>query len=891
LSGPTRDREPSWERIQALFHEARARDECEREAFLEAACGDDAELLREVRALLEEDVREDSLLDRGLASAAGSLLGEPDAGTLLPGRLGPYRVTGVIGEGGMGVVYRAERPDLGSRVAIKILRGPALSPSRRKRFAREQRTLARLDHPSIARVHDADTLADGTPWFAMEYVEGVSLTEYCRARGTSLEGRLLLFRSVCEAVRHAHRHLVVHRDLKPSNVLVRGDGVVKLVDFGIAKRLETLEAPVDQTRVGLRVMTPAYAAPEQLAGDPVGVHTDVYALGVILYELLTGRLPFDLEGLTPMEAARVLRETEPEKPSAVAGRDPESPAAAFGAGKGVWGDLDVLCLTAMHADPARRYPTVEALLRDLDHHLAGEPLEARPDAFGYRLGKFVRRNRHGVAAAAIVILVITGLVGFYTNRLAGARDAALAEAARTERIQEFVLDLFRGGDEEVGPADSLRVVTLLDRGVQEARTLEREPAIQAALLHTLGGVHQQLGRFERADSLLRAALERRRAIHGDGHPDVAESEVALGRLRADQAEYGEAEGLVRRGLKTLERHRPPGHPSRIRAMVALGKVLEEQGEYERATEVLVEAIRLHEGRGEGPDPDLAAALTELGNTRFYAGDLARADSLFQRVLALDRHLYGDRHPVVASDLVNVGAVRHERGRYAEAEGFYRRALELTRGHFGPDHPRTAANLTMLGRSLVFQDRLDEAKEALERAVAIQERVFGGDHPVVASTVNELGTVALLQDRPEEAEAAYARMVRIYRAVHPDDHYLVGVAISNLASVHLRGERYDEAERLFREAVRIFSATQSPEHVNTGIARIKLGRALLRQGRPAEAARETRAGYETLAPRIEPGASWLQTARADLAEAYEALGETERAARFRAERDRHDGEFR
>jgi len=874
------DRE-RWNRLQELFHAAGALPEPERRPFLETECAGDPGLLEDVLALLEEDARTQPLFDEGLGPLAGRLAGQEEWNVTAL-RFGPYRVRERIGEGGMGVVFRAERDDLGQEVAIKVLRDAALSPVRRRRFAAEQRTLAQLDHASIAKLHDADVLPDGTPWFAMEYVAGRPLTEYCRDRGTSLEGRLLLLRSVCEAVRHAHSHLVIHRDLKPSNVLVREDGSVKLLDFGIAKEIESADVAVRQTRTGLRLLTPAYAAPEQLRGERVGTQADVYALGVMLYELLTGRLPHDTSDLSPPEAARKVAETTPVRPSTAALRDPEGSGGAPTRSRAAWADLDVLCLTAMHPDPERRYRTAEAFLRDIDHYLDGEPLEARPDTIGYRAGKFVRRNGRVVAAASVALVLVTGLVGYYTLRLGVARDAALAQAERTERIQRFMLDLFRGQDEEVGPAESLRVVTLLDRGVRDARSLQAEPAVQAELLHTLGGVYRQLGRLDRADSLLGVALDRRLALHGPDHVEVGETEVALGALRSEQARYDEAERLARRGLERLRRRLPSHHPSLARATATLGEVLEERGDYPGAIRILSEAVRIQEASGDRPDPDLAATLTELGNSHFYAGDLEAADSIFRTVLALDRRLYGDDHPVVAGALVNVGAVLHERGRYAEAERRYRDALAITRRFHGERHPKTAEGRTMLARALIFQDRLDEAAPLLRRAADDLVRVYGENHPLVASTLNEIGSVALLQDRSDDARSAFERVLRIYRSSYPGDHFAVGVATSNLASVLLRQAAYREAESLFGEAVRIFTESQGAEHLNTGIARIKLGRTLLRQQRFAEAIRETSAGYEILVARTDPGVSWLETARRDLAEAHAAMGEEDRAERFRAE---------
>jgi serine/threonine-protein kinase len=371
----------------------------------------------------------------------------------------------------------------------------------------------------------------------MEYVDGIPLTHYCRTHACSVEQRLQLFRSVCEAVQHAHSHAVIHRDLKPSNILVKSDGSVRLLDFGIAKELESLDLQVDQTMTGLRLMTPAYASPEQIRGDRVGISTDVYSLGVVLYELLTGQLPFDLSDLTPAEAATIITEHEPGKPSAAVkrGNDPEAISCSLAVHKTAWADLDVLCLSAMHKDPRRRYRSVEALMRDIDHYLEGEPLEAQPDTLRYRTAKFVRRNRRAVSAAAVVLAVIVGLVAFFTVRVAKARDAALAQAARTQRIQQFMTNLFQGGDAAAGPSDSLRVVTIVDRGVQEAKTLTRDPKVQTDLYQNLGVIYEKLGKFEQADALLRSALDQRKMLFGADSPEVAEGLTALGLLRSDQA--------------------------------------------------------------------------------------------------------------------------------------------------------------------------------------------------------------------------------------------------------------------------------------------------------------------------------------------------------------------
>ncbi|HEX2443766.1 MAG TPA: serine/threonine-protein kinase [Vicinamibacterales bacterium] len=876
--------EMRWSRVQALFHTALDRPPEERADLLRASCDGDEQLVADVLALIDADGAGAPWLDKGVGQAAAGIFTEIDASGFPQNAFGLYRIKHVLGEGGMGVVYLAEHSGIGSLAAIKILRDAWLSPARRDRFAAEQRLLAHLNHPSIALLHHADTLADGTPWFVMEYVEGVPLTEYCRTHGTSIEGRLELFRAVCEAVQHAHGHAVIHRDLKPSNILVRNDGTVKLLDFGIAKQLESVDATVDQTRTNLRLMTPAYAAPEQIRGERVGIHTDTYALGVILYELLTNRLPFDLSNRTPSEALSIVADAEPERPSAVARRaaagDQAIPRARAN-GRTAWADLDVLCLTAMRKDPQRRYQTVEALIRDINHYFAGEPLEARPDSLRYRMGKFVRRHRSPVIAAAAALTIAVGLVVFYTVRLTTVRNLAVAEAERAQRIQRFMLSLFEGGDASAGPSEDLRVATLIDRGVQEARGLSAEPGVQAELYGALGEISQRLGNFTQADTLLQTALDQRRVLYGGDHPDVAASLVALGLLRADQAKYDDAERLARSGLEQAKRLLPPDHPEVAAATAAVGHVLVERGTYAQATVVLDEAVRLYSAR-QSTSPELADALYELSNAHFYQGHWADAESLTKRVLAMHQTIYGARHPHVADDLVNLGAIQHEQGRYKEAERYYRDALTIIRSWFGPDHHRTGSSLTMLGRNLVRQQRFDEADALLEQALAIQERVFGPDHPRVASAVNDLGAVALQRDAFDDAEAAFRRMAGIYRKTYPKGHYLVGIAVSNLASVYLARKEYAEAERLFRDAIKIYRETLSDEHLNTGIARVKLGRSLLRQGRHAEAETELAGGYEILKKQTASSVSWQVSAREDLVAVYDALRQPDKAAGMRAE---------
>ncbi|MHB1328071.1 MAG: serine/threonine-protein kinase [Gemmatimonadales bacterium] len=861
-----------WEQVQALFHAVADLPPNERTAALLAHAAGDETLIQEVRTLLDADQNPDSLLGRDLASVASAVLGEVDPRRILEQAFGPYRLVRLLGEGGMGVVYLGERADLASVAAIKILRD-TLSPSRRLRFAAEQRTLAQLSHPGIAQLFDAGTLPDGTPWFAMEYVEGLAITEYCRQHRSTLPERLAIFRAAALAVQHAHQHAVIHRDIKPSNVLVRSDGAVKLLDFGIAKHFaETDPGSADQTRTGLRLLTPAYAAPEQFTGGPLGTPTDVYALGAVLFELLSGRRAFE-HAIDGPDGDRLNAATVPPRPSSVPGA-PVTPS------RSAWADLDVICRTAMHPEPARRYQTVDALVRDLDRYLTGTPLEARPDTIGYRLGKFVRRNARAVVASGLVAAAAVAMAVFYTLRLADARDLAVAQVERTERIQRFMLNLFAGGEDAVGPADSLRVVTMVERGIQEARGLSTEPQVQAELYLTLGGIAQKLGRIAQADTLIRAGLDLRRERFGPAHPDVAKATVGLGLLRLDQAQLETADSLTRHGLAASEAVLPANHPDVLAARTAVGQVLVARGDYAGAIALLAETRDRYPA--DAVTPEFASTVSMLASAHFYAGDYHTSDSLNRQVLAMTRQLYGPSHPLVAEDLANLGAIQQDLGHYPEAERFHRQALAIIEPWYGADHHRTALALTLVGRSLLFQQRRDEAVPLLERALAIRERVYGVNHPSVASTLSDLGSIALAEDRLDEADTRFSQMAAIYRAVHGPNHYLLATALSNLASVAVERRDYLRAERLYREALEGYRHSLGADNLNTGIARIKLGRALLRQNRYRDAATESLAGYDILTKQADPAVSFLRAARTDLAAAYTALGMTTEAERFRAE---------
>lgn len=833
-----------WHRIQEIFHDALELPPTERAAFVAAACGQDAALEHRVRAMLEADAR-DAFLDADVATLAGGVLTSSDEGSAVGAAVGPYRIKRILGEGGSGVVYLAARDDIGHDVAIKVLRDAWVSSHRRNRFLAEQRTLASLSHPAIARILDAGILDGGTPWFALELIDGLRLDEYCRGHVTDLTALVRLFRIICDAVQHAHERLVVHRDLKPSNILVAADGHPKLLDFGIARRIEDLDSAAGHTGP-LRVLTPGYASPEELRGEPPGVRGDVFSLGRILGERLTEL------AATRAPVTWIQRWT---------GR----------LGSSAMRDLHLVADTASHPDPQARYATVEAMARDLDAVLTGRPIHARPATYRYRARTFVRRNRSRIAAVALVLIVIGGLTATYARRLAAAQAATTVQAARSERLLRFVLGLFEGGARSGAPPADLRVVSLLDRGVREARSLDDDLRAQAEMLLTLGRVFQELGDLEQAEAVLTDARNLRLADPDVPAADLVASLVAVGELRLDQSRLDEAQQLAEDALARATRTLAPADPARLSAMVLVGRVQSDKGEYEAATATLRDALgRLDPAAAAGlPGADTLNALSE---TRFYVGDFDGAEAFATQAMERMRHIRGAHHPAVAHIQLTLAAIATARGQHDEAERLTREALDKFVSWFGDDHPESASAMTTLGQALAAQKRFDEGMTLLQKALSVQAKTFGDQHPRTAYVHNALGLMAFQAEDFDRAAAAFGRAAAGYGA-SPGTHFQEGVSLANLGSVYLAQGDNARAEGMFRRALDIYAAVLPADHVNVGIAQAKLGRVLLRQRRAAEAAPVLEQAEAILGRQPTPTSTWLSWAREDLAAAREEAKST------------------
>jgi eukaryotic-like serine/threonine-protein kinase len=866
----------AWDRLHTAFLTALDLPPSERHNFLLHTFGADVQLLQHAQAMLTSDNQEASLLNTNIQEIVAEVFdysSDIDASLTI----GPYKLKRFLGEGGMGVVWLAQRTDAGNEIAMKFLLHASLSPLRRERFSREIRHLAKLNHPYIARMYDAGSLPDGIPWLAMEYVNGTPLTSYCRQPSRTPAEIVELFHRVCEAVQHAHQQLVIHRDLKPSNILVQSDGTPKLLDFGISRELQQADDvnEAQNTAPNMRFMSRAYAAPEWKENGVVAASNDVYSLGVLLYEMLTS-------DSFPKVGEERAEESLPCPSSIVAKRkkDPEYPTTPMsGLAKSSWDDLDLLCLKAVHRDPAQRYPSVEAMIRDIDHYTRAEPLEARRENLIYKTKKFLRRNRIPVLATGLATALIVSTVAFFTWRLAHERSNALIQAERAQRIQRFILSLFEGDDKEAGPGQDLRVVTLLDRGAPAAHALSAEPEVQSELYYTLGTMYMKLGRLDRADAMLQSALNLQQSNGIGDKPALADILTAQGLLRSEQGKSEQAEQLVRQAIALTDSRSVHQRSSMGREFTALGEVLINHGQYAPAIKVLQQATALESP--EDSTAELSDALSNLATANLYLGNYSEASEIDHQVLQLDQGIYAVNHPRLAEDLQNISQIEDMWGKNTEAEQDERKALGIDQAWYGEENPKTAIVETSLASTLIYENNYIEAESLLRKALHTQEATYGNNSPHVAFVLNSLAGVETHKKHFQAAETYYEKMAAIYRASYGADDYRVSIASSNLAGVLLNEKRYAESQKLFEQVIQTYKKTFPADNLNIGITQIKLGRVFLAQHRYSDAEPHTLAGYEIVSKQQSPSSNFVKGARHDLSVIYQETGEAGKAGLFQA----------
>lgn len=719
---PTADR---WQTISDALDAVLDAPPDERPARLDEICEGDEALRRQVETFLQDEPP--AFLDAGAAACAAPLLSEapeePTAGkTPPPGpleagdRVGSYRITAQTGRGGMSTVYRAERTGgpFERTVAVKVLRR-VVEGDRHRRFRVERQILASLQHPSVAQVFDGGVTDGGQPYLVMEFVEGRPLTAYCdtppcegpscHAPSCSLEERLALFERVGEAVQHAHENFVVHRDLKPANILVTADGQPKLLDFGVAKLLDAAglaDAPI--TRTGGLLMTPAYAAPEQVRGEDITTATDVHALGVLLYELLAGARPFQQEGRTSYAVAQAVCEETPPLPSEAAPDGERS--------KALRGDLDAIIMKALRKEPGRRYPTVQALLDDLRAYRDERPVTARRGAWAYRTKKFAQRHRWGMGVAAAFVLLTLGFAAFYVTQIQQERDRAQAEAAKAERVSSFMVNLFEASDPAESQGDTLTARQLLARGEERVEKLDDQPLVQAQMLDAMGRAHRSLAHYDTSRALLRRSLTLRRDALGPDHPDVAESLDHLADAFAAERDYESTVPLYREALAIRRQSLGKNHLKTAETLDGLSRALRNMDQPDSAVTRARRALDIRRRWQDSTHPDVIGTEHTLAYALRAAGKNEEAAARYRTVLRRKRAHDSTDRAGLAGMHNDFAFLLMKQERYAASERHYRKAIAISRSVYGPVHPRTMTYRKNLAGTLMEHGKHAGVEQAL-----------------------------------------------------------------------------------------------------------------------------------------------------------------------------------
>lgn len=772
-----------------------------REAFARRACAGDAARLAHLLELVTTHDRAAAWFDDLASDLAADADLEIDAADARARLVGPWRLIRLLGRGGMGSVYLAERADgqFEQQAALKLSRVGFDDESAMARFVAERQIVARLEHPNIARLIDGGVAADGRPYFAMELVDGQPLMEYVHTRALAVRDRLALFIQLGDAVQYAHGHLVVHRDVKPSNVLVTPDGVPKLLDFGIAKLFHPGDLGADATATRDRALTPVYAAPEQIAGGTITTATDVYAMGVVLYELLSGARPFDAEGRPPRDLEDDVLYRPPERPSARVSDARRRRQIA--------GDLDTICLTALRKEPERRYQSAQQLTDDVRRHLEGRPVSARADAVMYRGAKFVRRHAVGVAMTAIVgilVLVAGILLTVQSARTARERDKA-------QQVAALLTDVFEVADPSEIRGAQITAREVLDRGVERIeRTLASQPDVQADLLGVLGRVHRNLGLYERATGLATRSAALVAGREGERSAAASRARSQLGELLYLKGDYPGAERVLRDAMAVQEAAAPAGADLAM-TLNHLGKSLQAQGRLDEAEAVLRRAWGISASARNAPPAAVAEVLTNLGAVMFVRNRLDEAETFFQQALEIRRRELGDEHPLVAGGLSNLATVQSRKGNLDAAERTGREALLVARRVYGDEHPRVATVLNNLGLTELARKNPAGAEPWLAESLAQRRKLLPSSHPDLAQSLANLGLVVQYLARPQEALALYTEALAIRRQALGEDHLLVAQTLNNLGLLHQSMGDLAGAQRDLRRSVAMLRKTAGEAH--------------------------------------------------------------------------------
>ena len=845
-----------WQKLKNIFSEALELEDDEREAYIDKSCGEDEKLKEEVLSLLAaydthgaiDNSPEQLMKASFLHYKPGKKEGE---------QIGPYKIIQTTGHGGMASVYLAKRADgqFEQEVALKLLQTGFTSENQNRRFITERQILATLNHENIARLLDGGIIGNGQPWFAMEYVEGRPIDDHCDANQLTINQRLNLFLKVCDAVQFAHRKLIIHRDLKPSNILVTKEGKLKLLDFGIAKALNPEEVATEagpKTRTGLLPLTPSYASPEQIRGDGVTAASDIYQLGMVLYELLTGCRPYEVSGRTPGEMEQIICEKQPARPgTAVTKLLPElkdnknAPREVSQARqtkpdklrKHLQGDLDTIVLKALRKEPDRRYDSVGQLTADIRNYMSGRPVMAHPDSMGYRVRKFMWRHKSGVAAFALIMLLLIGYavtITWQSERIQAALERAKQETAKAEQVTGFLMDMFKASNPEKSLGDTIPARVLLERGIEQAERLNDQPQIQAQMLDVTGRVYMNLGQFAKAQGLLDTALNIRRTHLDSSHPDISESLHNMGVLFWENGKYKKANRYLRKALTRKQKIYDKAHESLANTMSVRANVLKERRKFKEAEPFYRKALEINRKIHGEKHESVANNLNNLGNFMESKGNYQEAEKLYLKSLELYKNLYGNNHPDVADCLTNLGRIKERLGKLEASVTHHQEALKIRRTLFDNQHPDIARSLYHQGRVLIDLEEYNKAKTFLKRALNIQRAVLDSLHPNKSKTLNLLGVIMRRKENYEAAKHYYKKSLAIKKERLGKDHTDVGITLNNLGLVVIKQKRYDEAFKYLEKSRNILLQNHEKDHPLLVYPLLGIAQIHLDKNRPEEA---------------------------------------------------------
>ncbi|MCC6316072.1 MAG: serine/threonine protein kinase [Gemmatimonadaceae bacterium] len=833
MHDPLLPRSPSreeWLTLEPFLDEAMGRPWTEAREILRAPANGDAALLAWLERFIAGAANDALPIELSPALVADALAGD-DRATTLDTRVGAWRLVRELGRGGMGAVFLAERSDgqFEQQVAIKVVHRGLAAAEARQRFLRERQILARLDHPNIAHLVDGGLTDDGEPWFAMEYIDGAPLDTWCDDRRADVTQRLQLFLAVCDAVQFAHQKLVIHRDLKPSNIFVTSAGQVKLLDFGIARLTEGEDDGV--TRTGLRAFTPEYAAPEQWRGEPVTTSSDVYSLGVVLYELLSGARPHQLRGRPETDWPRIVLEGAITPPSRAV-----TPTGAVARALSVEGlarrlrdDLETIVLAALRTEGSRRYRTVEQLADDVRRHLAGHPISARPDTWRYRTGKFLRRNTVAATAAALVTLsVIGGSAGIVWQSRRVAQSAARATAAR-----QFLAGVFQESDPSNARGDSLTAGEMLDRATArlDARFAD-QPDTRFDLLLALGEIYRNLGRLPTADTLLQRAVLLADSVD-DGADDArARALVMHATVRLALGELPSADSLARRGIAVL-RSSGARDTAVAQAWNILGSIQRLAFNYPSADSAFREAIALAE-RGHADSAVLSTFWNDYGVLLIDAGHYRSADTAIRRATAFESARVPANDPGHVVMVMNQGLILDALGLKDSAAVIQREVLRLQRMTYPDGHERVAEAMNLVAFNLMDHGEFAAADSMFRATIEMLTRLRGPDYVPVLIGRNNLARTHLLAGYAGRAEVEFRQIHRDARRVLGDEHGYVSQPLHWLGRALLAQGRTQEAKRMLDSALHVARRSLPPEHERFADLLAALAAAALALGEKAEA---------------------------------------------------------